>query len=601
MIRNFCILAHVDHGKSTLADRFLEITKTVEARKMREQFLDMHPLERERGITIKMQPVRMAHRSYVLNLIDTPGHSDFSYEVSRALAAVEGAILLVDATQGVQAQTVANLESAREQNLTIIPAVNKIDLASARVDETEAEMRELLGGPAEILRVSAKTGEGVEALLDAVIERVPAPQNGDISIYRNVDMSRCALRALVFDSKYDPYQGIIAYIRVVDGEVKKGDRITFLATGAAGEALEVGVFLPGRAARERLSAGEIGYVACGIKEPERVRPGDTITEYIDISTYRNIPPLAGYREPQPVVFASVFPENQDDYSLLADSLKKLKLEDAAFSSEPEDGGALGRGIRIGCLGLLHLEIVSERLEREYGLRLVISHPSVAFRVRKRNDEVEIVYVASRFPPAAEVRSTEEPIARLEFVAPARFLGAIATLVNAAGGALGETATLAGNRLRIRAEAPLRSIIVDFSDRLKSATQGFASFSYNLAGWRGADLVRLDILVAGEPASAFSEIVPGRAAEERGRERIEALKKLLPREAFAVALQAAVDGRIVARETLPALRKDVTGYLYGGDRTRKMKLWKKQERGKKRLRELGRVEIPHDVFVKMFRQ
>ncbi len=650
-IRNFCIFAHVDHGKSTLADRFLELTGTIEARKMREQFLDMHPLERERGITIKMQPVRMKYQigpispispigpirpigrigPIILNLIDTPGHADFSYEVSRALAAVEGAILLVDATQGVQAQTLANLYAAQERGIVIVPVVNKIDLASARIEEAEAEIRELLGDGVRILRVSAKTGEGVEGLLAAVVERVPAPDKTDRTDRTNRtnktnwtdwtnQSNRTTLRALVFDSKYDPYQGIIAHVRIVEGEVRRGDGLMFLATGAECDALELGYFVPERAAEERLGAGEIGYIATGIKEPERVRVGDTITNRSD-RTYRTdrtnrtnrtnptnrtdrtdrIEPLPGYREPQPVVFASVFPENQDDYPALADSLKKLRVEDASLHCEPDEAGALGRGFRIGLLGLLHMEIVAERLRREYGLSLIFSRPSVAFLVRTRDGREQSIASPSRFPEYQEAVSVHEPIARVEIVVPHRFLGAVVRLVHEMGGSAGEAALFGSDRLRMQASVPLRVVVDELYDRIKSVSEGYASFSYEVVEYRRADLARLDILVAAEPVPAFSEIVPRSDAYRIGRERIRRLKEILPRALFAVSLQASVEGRVIARETIPALKKDVTGHLYGGDRTRKMKLWKKQQKGKKRLREAGRVEIPADVFVKMVRR
>ena len=592
-LRNFCILAHIDHGKSTLADRFLEITGTVEKRRMREQFLDMHPLEREKGITIKMQPVRMRYGEYILNLIDTPGHVDFTYEVSRALAAVEGAILLVDATQGIQAQTLANLRLAQNENLVIIPVVNKIDLPSAEVEKTAEELSSLLAvRPDEIFRVSAKTGEGAEELLRAVIEKIPPPA---------AKLKDAPLRALIFDSQFDPYQGIIAYLRVFEGKIKKGERIRFMATKAEGEALEVGVFLPERTPREELDAGEIGYVATGIKEPEKVRVGDTFTRYIDMSKFR-VSPLPGYREPTPMVYASIFPENQDDYEILRESLKKLKLNDAALSFEPEDASAaLGRGFRAGFLGALHIEIVAERLKREYGLKLIFSHPSVSFRVKKREGEMENIYSAAKMSLAHEIEFLEEPEAGVEIMTPARFFGPLTTLIHECAGIIYDTSSLGVERLLIKFRAPLREIIIDFHDRLKSASQGFASMAYGVSGWKRADLIRLDILVAGEKVEAFSEIVPREKVYLAARKRVAKLKEFLPRELFTVALQAEVEGRIIARETIPALKKDVTGYLYGGDRTRKMKLWEKQQKGKKKLKEMGRVEIPSEVFIKMLKK
>lgn len=620
-IRNFCIIAHIDHGKSTLADRFLELTGTVEKRKMHEQFLDMHPLERERGITIKMQPVRMSYKlqatNYILNLIDTPGHVDFTYEVSRALAAVEGAILLVDATQGVQAQTIANLNLAQKAGLKIIPAINKIDLSSADVEKTELEIRDLLQGydgpplaglafGGEISKISAKTGEGVEELLGRVIKEVPEPKE-DISTYRNIEISDKPLRALVFDSIYDSYQGVIAYIRIFEGEIGSGKGIYFMEAHARGEAKEIGIFSPERRATGVLSEGEIGYVVTGIKEPDKVRVGDTIIRYSNFSKYRNfgtpegLRPLPGYKEPEPMVFASVFPEKQDDYGELRESLKKLKLNDAAVIFEPEENLlTLGRGFRIGFLGMLHMEIIAERLKREYGLKLIFSNPSVAFRVR-RGKLKEIIHSPAKLPADNLIDAIEEPWTRLEIITPAQYFGGITGLLNEHYGKITETRDLAGDRLFLLSEAPLREIIVDFYDKLKSISQGFASMAYELLNYREGDLVRMDILVAGEKIQPFTEVVPREKAYHLGRAKLEKLKELLPRELFAIALQAEVEGKIIARETIPALRKDVTGYLYGGDRTRKMKLWKKQQKGKKRLLASAKVDISPDVFMKMIKK
>ncbi|TSC78776.1 MAG: GTP-binding protein LepA [Parcubacteria group bacterium Gr01-1014_33] len=666
-IRNFVIISHVDHGKSTLADRFLELTGSVEARKMRPQYLDQMELEKEKGITIKMQPVRMNYESgimnyeknaknpnskflisnssdstqkFVLNLIDTPGHVDFSYEVSRALAAVEGAILLVDATQGVQAQTIANLDLARKEDVCIIPAINKIDLPSAEVERVKSELTDILGVvPEDIFEVSAKTGQGVEALLQGVVERVPPPQGADIrginAELRGTDAdqrgnflreSADPLRALVFDSKYDSYQGVIAHVRIFDGSVKKGEKIYFMATGARAEVIDAGVFLPERASKGELCAGEIGYIATGIKEPDLVRVGDTLTSAdrhgtdadqrgintdqrggfpresaLSLRESAHVEPLPGYHEPMPVVFTSLFPENQDEYEILGDALKKLKLEDAAMIFEPEESNALGRGFRAGFLGMLHMEIISERLRREYDLRLVLSTPSVAFKVKTKKGGESFVYSAGRMPPPQEIGAIEEPVAHAEAVVPVEFLGVLTVCINEAEGVIDEAVTLAGERLLVRFKAPLRAIIVNFYDTLKSATQGFGSFSYAMSGYRESDLVRMDILVAGEKVASLSEIVPREKAHRTARARVEKLKELLPRALFQIALQAEVDGRIVARETIPALRKDVTGYLYGGDRTRKMKLWKKQQRGKKRMKETARVEIPPEVFLKLFKK
>lgn len=595
-IRNFCILAHIDHGKSTLADRFLEATGTVEKRKMREQYLDMNPLEREKGITIKMQPVRMAWQGFILNLIDTPGHVDFTYEVSRALAAVEGALLLVDATQGVQAQTIANLHLAQEQNLVVIPVINKIDLPSAEIEKTEQELGELLGiVPDDILKISAKTGAGVEMLLQTIVEKVPSPVPQSLG--------EGGLRALIFDSMYDPYQGIVAHVRIVEGRVKVHEKIFFLASGTRAEVVEVGIFAPQRMARPELCEGEIGYIATGIKELEQVRVGDTIG-----STMETVP-LPGYREPMPMVFASMFPENQDEYEQLRDALKKLKLNDASLSFEPEVGlASLGRGFRVGFLGMLHMEIISERLSREYELSLVFSNPSVAFHVyhiqktgKPETEEYITVYSAMKMPDRHEIARVEEPWVTGEIVAPSRFLGPLTTLVHERTGMIHGTSPLAGERLLVRFDAPLREIIVDFHNVLKSISSGFASFSYTPGAYRPVDVVRLDILVADEKVPAFSEIVPTDQAYAMGRNRIQKLKELLPAELFSVALQAVVEGRVLARETIAAMRKDVTGYLYGGDRTRKMKLWKKQQAGKKRLKAQAQVEISSDVFLKMMKR
>ncbi|MDP3729229.1 MAG: translation elongation factor 4 [bacterium] len=606
-IRNFCIIAHIDHGKSTLADRFLELTGTVEKRKMHEQFLDMHPLEREKGITIKMQPVRMDYKNYMFNLIDTPGHVDFTYEVSRALEAVEGAILLVDATQGVQAQTIANLHLAQRAGLKIIPAVNKVDLASAEIEKTEEEIRNLLGDEDIVIsKISGKLGTGVVELLERVVEEVPGPKK-NMSIYRNIGTPEGPLRALVFDSIYDSYQGVIAYIRVFEGNTKNGEGLYFMRTDSRGEAKEIGIFSPQRKITGHLGEGEIGYVVTGIKEPDKVKVGDTITRYSDMSKYRNtetpegLAPLPGYKEPEPMVFASVFPENQDDYAELRESLKKLKLNDAAVVFEPEESIlSLGRGFRVGFLGMLHMEIVAERLKREYDLNLVFSNPSVAFKIM-RGGVYEIIYSPARIPNSNLIETMEEPWVKLEIITPAQYLGGLTTLLSERYGRILETRDLAGDRLLLLAEAPLREVIVDFYDKLKSISQGFASMAYELLGYRGGDLVRMDVLVAGEKISSFTEVVPKEEAYNLARAKLEKLKGLLPRELFAIALQAEVEGKIIARETIPAMRKDVTGYLYGGDRTRKMKLWKKQQKGKKRLLASARVEIPAEVFLKMIRK
>ncbi|MDD2753584.1 MAG: translation elongation factor 4 [Candidatus Portnoybacteria bacterium] len=595
-IRNFCIVAHIDHGKSTLADRFLELTGTIEKRKMKEQFLDTMELERERGITIKLQPVRMSYRfegrDYMLNLIDTPGHVDFSYEVSRSLAAVEGAILLVDATKGVQAQTLANLYLAQQQGLTIVPAINKIDLPGARVEMVEDEIKELLGQNAQIYKISGKEGVGVEELLQTVIKKVAPPK---------IDADR-PFRALVFDSNYDAYKGVLAYVRIVDGRIKRGDKIMFMASGAKVEAIEVGIFTPALKAAEELRAGEIGYIATGLKEVALCRVGDTMT----VTGSFDVEQLPGYKEPKPMVFASFYPavlEKQEaqDYNQLRDALSKLKLSDAALVFEPESSDALGRGFKCGFLGMLHLEIVSERLRREYNLDLIVTTPSVVYRVKKKNREELVIYSPQKLPDPSVIDEIREPWVKLEVIGPSEYLGVIMKLLQSTGGAYLDTQYLGAQRVVISYEAPLREIIVDFYDKLKSATSGYASMGYELLGWRKDDLVRLDILVAQDPIEAFARIIPRHKAAGEGRAIVEKLKEILPPQMFAVALQAAVGGKIVAREDLAARRKDVTAKLYGGDVTRKNKLLDKQKKGKKKMRDRGSVNIPQEVFLKVLKK
>jgi len=650
-IRNFCIIAHIDHGKSTLADRFLELTGTVEKRKMHEQFLDQMELERERGITIKLQPVRMVYKiqdhllrqrgsgckdqdksevlaqpqiqnpnslnnfefrasnfgfsdsEYILNLIDTPGHVDFTYEVSRSLAAVEGAILLVDATKGVQAQTLANLHLAQKQGLTIIPVINKIDLPNARIAEVEEEMRHLL--PAlrssnEILKVSAKTGEGVERVLQEVVEKIPPPGGDPAKPFR----------ALIFDSVFDAYKGVIAYVRVFDGQIRAGEKIKLFASKADGEALEVGYFAPELKKEAEISAGQIGYIATGLKDPGQVRVGDTLYKVqsskfkvrgLKVEGEEEIEPLPGYQEPKPVVFASFYPENSDDYDLLKDALSKLKLTDASLSYEPETSTGLGRGFRLGFLGMLHVEIVSERLKREFGLSLVISVPSVEYRVTQKNGKVLTVRSAALLPDAAVIEKIEEPIVGLEILTPENYMGPLLKLMTEYRSEYQTTEYITKELVILKYRLPLAEIITDFYDRLKSVSSGYASMNYEIIGYQASDLVRLDILVAGELVGPFSKIVPRALAYREGRRMVERLKELLPRQWFAVSLQAAIGGKIIARETIPALRKDVTGYLYGGDVTRKKKLLEKQKRGKKKMKELGRVNIPQRVFLEMLKK
>jgi GTP-binding protein LepA len=606
-IRNFVITAHIDHGKSTLADRFLELTHTVDHRKMHPQYLDQMALERERGITIKMQPVRMIyepsedhgrndHPSFILNLIDTPGHVDFSYEVSRALAAVEGAILLVDATKGVQAQTIANLELARAQNLAIVPAVNKIDLPQARRAHVRDEIAAILGiRPEDVLEVSAKEGRGVAALLERVVRDVPPP-SGDRD---------APLRALVFDSHYDDFRGIVAHVRIVDGAIRTGEKIRFLASAATADALEVGVFRPAKEPVEALGAGEIGYIVTGIKDAGAVRIGDTVTTLAPRSkrasetVLRDIEPLPGYREPQPVVYAALFPENADDIEALRDALEKLRLNDASLAVAPEESHALGRGFRCGFLGTLHLEIVVERLRREFNIRLIVTHPSVVLSVRTRDGKSVLVRTPRDFP--SERSEIFEPWVHLEVIVPPEELSSALRVIGETRGRIEETETITSSRLSIRASVPLLDIIEDFADRLKSATRGFASFAWQPIGEREGDLVKLSVFVAHEEVEALAQIVPRRYADAIAHRLAVRLKETVPQQLFPVAIQVAVDGRIIARETIPALRKDVTAPLYGGDFTRKKKLLVKQRRGKKRLEKFGRVRIPPETFLELLKK
>ncbi|PIR69193.1 MAG: elongation factor 4 [Candidatus Niyogibacteria bacterium CG10_big_fil_rev_8_21_14_0_10_46_36] len=588
IIRNFCIISHIDHGKSTLADRLLEVTGTVEKRKMREQFLDAMDIERERGITIKMQPVRMRYRAsesgpeYVLNLIDTPGHIDFSYEVSRSLAAVEGAILLVDASQGIQAQTLSNVELARGLDKTIIPVVNKIDLPHARIQETKEEITALLGTPPEdILEISGKTGQGVPELLDVIVSRIPQPAE---------EAEDRSLQALIFDFEYSSHQGVIAYVRVVRGTLKKGVKVLLAGAGHTFEAGEVGVFLPDRHAKEMLSPGEIGYVVTNIKKPETVTVGDTVTYAATPA-----PLLEGYKKPVSMVWANVYPIAQDDFDDLKKALDRLHLEDSSFSYE-EESGALGRGFSCGFLGLLHIEIIIERIRREFNIDVVITSPTVNYQVTLKNGKTHEFHSPSEFPEDHEIQSIREPWASFSVLTPPSYLGALLSLLEEYEVIMGET-TNVGSRLEIRGEMPLRELMRDFYNRLKSVTSGYASLDYALADMRDAKVIRIDVLIHGEIEPPFSRIVSERRVEREARALVEKLKKILPRELFAYKIQAQARGRIIASEGMSALKKDVTGYLYGGDRTRKMKLWQKQKKGKKRLKESGAVTLPHDVFIK----
>lgn len=548
--------------------------------------MDTMELERERGITIKLQPVRMKYQEYILNLIDTPGHVDFTYEVSRSLAAVEGAVLLVDATKGVQAQTIANLHLAQQQGLVIIPVINKIDLPTARTKEAEEEIFHLLGvEPEAILKISAKTGEGVAKVLEEVVKKIPAP----------AAVANQSFRALIFDSVFDAYKGVIAYVRVFSGSLQAEQGFKLFAAGERGEVIEVGYFTPKLVKCSELEAGEIGYVATGVKIPGRVRVGDTLGD-LNLSES-----LAGYQEPRSVVFASFYPEDSEQFDELKDALEKLKLTDASLFFEPESSPALGRGFRVGFLGMLHIEIISERLKREFGLELIISSPTVEYAVYLKNGQILKVRSASQLPDPSAMDKIEEPVSRLSLITPLAYMGAVMTLVGEYRSQYQLTEYLSKDVVRLVYDMPLGEIITDFYDRLKSVSSGYASMSYESAGYREADLVRLDILVAGDPVEPFSKIVPRVQTERIGRAIVEKLKEVIPPQLFTVALQAAVGGKIIARESIKARRKDVTGYLYGGDITRKKKLLEKQKRGKERMKAEGRVNIPQKVFLEMLKK
>ncbi len=593
-IRNFSIISHVNHGKSTLADRFLELTGTVSSKKMRPQFLDAMDLEQERGITIKLQPVRLefefADCKYILNLIDTPGHVDFSYEVSRSLAAVEGAILLVDASKGIQAQTLANLDLARQQNLIIIPVVNKIDLSQAKIDETVEEIAELLKiNRDEVLKISAKFGTNVNQVLEAVIKNIPSPEKENL---------QKPFRALIFDSKYDPFKGVIAYVRVVNGEIETGEKIKLFATKAKGEIKELGYFKPEFYPQNKLSAGEIGYIATGIKEPGKIRVGDTIINQKPEKAEDR--PLPGYKEVKSMVFASLYPENPDDFDLLKDSLSKLKLNDPSLVFEPETKESLGRGFRCGFLGTLHTEIVSERLQREFGLDLVISTPSVVFKITDQKNREKFIYSAGDWPGALEIKKIEEPWVSLETITPTKYMGKILEVLENLRGHYIKTKYFGAERTILIYEVPLREIITNLYDKIKSVTQGYASMNYKILGFRPGDLVKMEILIAGRKEKAFSKIVPQERGYQEGKFLIRKLKETLPAQQFSVALQAAVNEKIIARETIKARRKDVTAPLYGGDYSRKRKLLEIQKKGKKELKAIGKVRITPKVFLEVFR-
>ncbi len=580
-IRNFSIIAHIDHGKSTLADRILELTETVSDREMRAQLLDSMELERERGITIKAQAVRVAWKGHQLNLIDTPGHVDFTYEVSRSLQACEGAVLLVDAAQGIQAQTLANAYLATENDLEIVPVVNKIDLPQADPDSAAAELAALVGDePDRVLRISAKTGEGVAAVLDAIIDRIPSPA-GD---------SQAPARALIFDSSYDQYRGVVAFVRVVDGSFRRRGRLRAMAQGTRFEAEELGFFSPTMRPTETLEAGEVGYVVTGLKDVSTLRVGDTLTS----ESRPAGEPLPGYKDVKPMVFAGLFPTDSDGYPDLRDALEKLKLNDAALSYEPETSQALGFGFRCGFLGLLHMEIVRERLEREFDLDLLVTAPNVAYRVKTKAGEELEVHNPAEMPREAE--RVEEPYITAWIIVPKAYVGRVMELCNERRGRFDHMEYLSEERALLSYELPLGEIVLDYYDQLKSRTRGYASFDYDLAGFREGDLARVDILIAGEPVDALSLIVHREGAYARGKALVERLREQIPRQLFDVPVQAAIGSRVIARETIKAKRKDVLAKCYGGDITRKRKLLEKQKAGKKRMKRVGAVEVPQEAFL-----
>ena len=587
LIRNFCIIAHIDHGKSTLADRMLQITGVVEERNMRAQYLDRMDIERERGITIKSQAVRLPwvgldDKNYILNLIDTPGHVDFTYEVSRSLEACEGTILLVDAAQGIEAQTLANLYLALENDMTIIPVLNKIDLPAAQPDKYAAELANIVGcKPSDVLRVSAKTGQGVKELLDLVVVEVPAP----------VGDANAPARAMIFDSVYDTYRGVVTYVRVIDGKLTPRQKIKMMSSGATHELLDIGVISPEPKSTKGLGVGEVGYLITGVKDVRQSRVGDTITDFVKPATQA----LAGFRDPKPMVFAGLFPIDGSDYPLLRDALDKLQLNDAALVYEPESSVALGFGYRCGFLGLLHLEIVRERLDREFNLSLISTAPSVGYRILMEDGQEIDITNPSEFP-SGKVSEIYEPVVKATILTPSEYIGPVMELAQERRGQMHNMDYLSEDRVELRYTLPLAEIVFDFFDQLKSKTRGYASFDYEPSGEQVADLVKVDILLHGDPVDAFSSIVHKDKAYAYGVEMTGRLKELIPRQQFEVPIQAAIGARIIARESIRAIRKDVLAKCYGGDISRKRKLLEKQKEGKKRMKMVGRVEVPQEAFV-----
>lgn len=591
-IRNFSIIAHIDHGKSTLADRMLEITNTIPERKMQNQVLDSMELEREKGITIKMRPVRMEHKlngeNHILNLIDTPGHIDFFYEVSRALKAVEGCLLLVDSTQGVQAQTLTTLQMAKDAGLVIIPVLSKVDSPLARINEIKLEVMTLLGCEEDdIFETSGKTGAGVKELLDAIIAKVPAPKETFVDAQ--------GFRGLVFDFQYSNHKGVIVYIRVLDGRISKNALLLFSVANEKFTALEVGVFTPDEEPREFIEAGEIGYIVTGIKKPGIASVGDTVT-----SAKNPLPALEGYFSPSPVVWASIYPEDADDFDLLRQALGKLRLSDSSFTYEEESSGSLGRGFRCGFLGLLHLEIITERLKREFNLELVIATPSITYEVIMKNGKHVMVYSPALFPDHGNYDKVLEPWVKMKIISPGTYVGAILQLLYEHEGEIGNTETFGDGRTTLEVKMPLRELMRNFFDDLKSVSSGFASLSYEFDGSREADVTRLDILINDESAEPFCKVIGSRRAQEEAEKTVERLHKVLPRQMIAIKIQGKALGRILSSETLSAFRKDVTQHMYGGDITRKMKLREKQKKGKEKMKARSKVSIPHETFIKMMK-
>lgn len=590
-LRNFCIIAHIDHGKSTLADRMMELTGTVEKRAMKQQLLDSMELEREKGITIKLSPVRMRYRGYDLNLIDTPGHVDFSYEVSRSLEACEGAVLVVDATQGIQAQTLTNVYLAMEANLTIIPVLNKIDLPASDTAKVSAQLISLLGcEEADIIKVSAKTGQNVDRVLEAIIKRIPAPQ-GD---------QAAPTRALIFDSYYDDYRGVVLYVRLVDGQLAKGASIRMMATGAKALALEVGHLAPGMTADSVLTTGQIGYIVTNLKTTREARVGDTVTVGSGEPDSAKIKPLPGYREVKPFVYAGFFPNSNEYYDALKEAVEKLSLSDSVLHYTPENSPVLGFGLRLGFLGLLHMDIVRERLEREYGLELIVTNPSTSYQVKLTDGTTLTIESADELPDRSKVASIAEPWIGGEIVVPVDYVGSVIQLIVKKRG-LQKNISYIGERAVIDFEAPMANLLTDFYDQLKSLTSGYGTYNYDLIGYREGDLVRVDFYVAGELVSALSLMCHRSESAKLGREVVRKLKEVIPRQQFAVSLQAGIGGKFIAREDLSSYRKDVTVKIHTGDPDRRAKLLDKQRRGKKRMKRFGKVDIPADAFTVMLKR